>query len=94
MNGSTLTYSQIISVSSNLNSYAREMQAILDEITSLASRLGNEDVWAGNAAMESKQKFNAVSAKFDDFYKAVTDEAAHLSSVVENYKKADSQIIG
>lgn len=36
MNGSTLTYSQIISVSSNLNSYAREMQAILDEITSLA----------------------------------------------------------
>ena len=52
MNGSTLTYSQIISVSSNLNSYAREMQAILDEITSLASRLGNEDVWAGNAAME------------------------------------------
>lgn len=70
MNGSTLTYSQIISVSSNLNSYAREMQAILDEITSLASRLGNEDVWAGNAAMESKQKFNAVSAKFADFYKA------------------------
>ena len=94
MNGSTLTYSQIISVSSNLNSYAREMQAILDEITSLASRLGNEDVWAGNAAMESKQKFNAVSAKFADFYKALTDEAAHLSSVVENYKKADSQIMG
>ena len=47
MNGSTLTYSQIISVSSNLNSYARDMQAILDEITSLASRVGNEDVWAG-----------------------------------------------
>lgn len=44
--------------------------------------------------MESKQKFNAVSAKFADFYKAVTDEAAHLSSVVENYKKADSQIMG
>ena len=35
MNGSTLTYSQITSVSSNLNSYAREMQAILDEITQL-----------------------------------------------------------
>ena len=32
MNGSTLTYSQIMSVSSNLNSYAREMQSILDEI--------------------------------------------------------------
>ena len=89
MNGSTLTYSQIMSVSSNLNSYAREMQAILDEITTLSSKIGNEDVWAGNAAMESKQKFNTISAKFADFYKAVTDEAAHLTSVVENYKKTD-----
>ena len=69
MNGSTLTYSQITSVSSNLNSYAREMQAILDEITQLSSRLGNEDVWAGNAAMESRQKFNTISAKFADFTK-------------------------
>lgn len=94
MNGSTLTYSQITSVSSNLNSYAREMQAILDEITRLLSRLGNEDVWAGNAAMESRQKFKTISAKFADFYKAVTDEAAHLTSVVENYQKADTQIMG
>lgn len=39
MNGSTLTYSQIMSVSSNLNSYAREMQSILDEITTLSSKL-------------------------------------------------------
>ena len=43
--------------------------------------------------MESKNKFNTLSAKFADFYKAVMDESAHLASVVENYKQADAQIM-
>lgn len=94
MNGSTLSYTQIQSASSNLTTYAKEMQAILEEITNLASRLGNEDVWGGNAAMEAKSKFNQISAKFADFYQAVNNEAAHLASVVENYQKVDTQITG
>ncbi|MBO6145374.1 MAG: WXG100 family type VII secretion target [Bacilli bacterium] len=92
MNGSTLTYEQINAASSNLNQYATEMQAILDEIVSYLSRIGNDDVWSGTAAMASKEKFNTLQAKFGDFYKAVTDEANHLATVVENYKKADTQV--
>lgn len=93
MNGSSITYSQIMNASSNLNSYAKEMQSILEEITTLTSKIGNDNIWAGNAAMESKNKFNTLSAKFADFYKAVMDESAHLASVVENYKQADAQIM-
>lgn len=94
MNGSNLTYSQITNISQNLTTYAGQMQNVLDEITSLISKVGNEDVWGGEAATESKSKFDNLSAKFAEFYKAVTDEATHLTTVVENYQKADTQIIG
>lgn len=94
MNGSTLTYEKITTISSNLNTYARDMQTILDEIVSLLSKVGNEEVWGGTAAMESKAKFDSLNAKFADFYKAVTDEANHLSTVVANYQKADKEIMG
>lgn len=94
MEGSNLTYAQITTISQNLQNYAKDMQSVLDEITSYVSKIGNEDVWGGSAAMESRTKFDSLQAKFADFYKAVNDEAAHLTTVVENYQKADSQIIG
>lgn len=94
MNGSNLTYAQIQATSQNLSAYARKMETILGEITQLVSRIGNEDVWAGTAALNSKSKFEALNAKFADFYKAVTDEATHLNTVVENYQKADQKVSG
>ncbi len=94
MESSNLTYAQITTISQNLQNYAKDMQAILDEITQYVSKIGNEDVWGGNAAMESRSKFDTLNAKFADFYKAVNDEAAHLTTVVENYQRADSQISG
>lgn len=94
MEGSNLTYAQITTISQNLQNYAKDMQAVLDEITSYVSKIGNEDIWGGSAAMESRAKFDSLQAKFADFYKAVTDESAHLTTVVENYQKADNQIIG
>ena len=91
---SNLTYAQITTISQNLANYAKDMQGILDEIVQLISKVGNEDVWGGDAAVESRNKFDNLNAKFADFYKAVTDESAHLAQVVENYQKADTQIIG
>lgn len=93
MNGSNLTYAQITTISQNLQNYAKDMRNVLDEITEYVNRIGNEDIWGGTAAEDSKTKFNTLNAKFADFYKAVTDEAAHLSTVVENYQKADSQLM-
>ena len=92
MDNSNLTYAQITAASQNLNAYAREMQTILGDISQLVSQIGREDVWSGAAALNSKSKFEALNAKFGDFYKAVTDEATHLNTVVENYQKVDKQI--
>lgn len=93
MNGSNLTYAQIKTISQNLQNYSKDMQTVLDDITSLVNKIGNEDVWGGTAAEDSRSKFNTLQVKFADFYKAVTDEAAHLNTVVENYQKADSQLM-
>ena len=92
MQGSNLTYAQIKAVSQSLSTYAREMETVLGDITQLVSQIGREDVWAGTAALNSKSKFETLNAKFADFYKAVTDEATHLNTVVENYEKADQQL--
>lgn len=92
MNGSNLTYAQITTISQNLQNYSKDMQTVLEDIINLANRIGNEDVWGGTAAEDAKQKFNTLNAKFADFYKAVNDEAAHLTAVVENYQKVDTQL--
>ena len=93
MNGSNLTYAQITTIAQNLQNYSNDMQTVLDDIVALVDKIGNEDVWGGTAAEDSKSKFNTLNAKFADFYKAVTDESAHLATVVENYQKADSQLM-
>lgn len=94
MNGSNLTYSQITAISQSLQNYSKDMQIVLEDIIALANRIGSEDIWGGNAAENAKGKFNTLQAKFADFYKAVTDEATHLNTVVENYQRVDTQLEG
>ena len=94
MNGSNLTYSQITAISQSLQNYSKDMQIVLEDIIALANRIGSEDIWGGNAAENAKSKFNTLQAKFADFYKAVNDEATHLTAVVENYQKVDTQLEG
>ena len=54
MNGSTLTYEQINAASSNLNQYATEMQAILDEIVSYLKMYSSIHSIANNFKFETK----------------------------------------
>ena len=92
MEGSNLTYAQITTISQNLQNYAKDMQTVLDEITSYVSKIGNEDVWGGSAAMESRNKFDSLQAKFADFYKAVNDFGDTLNKVAEIYEKFDKNV--
>lgn len=92
MNGSVLTYERIRTIASNLESESNSMQVVLEDIMQLLSQVGNEDVWAGIAAEDAKQKFNSLQAKFADFYKAVKEESQFLVTSVENYEKTDTQL--
>lgn len=92
MQGSNLTYEQVLTISQTLNKYASDMQIILDEIIQLTAKIGNEDIWGGTAALNAKSKFANLSGKFGEFYEAIQLESKFLATVVENYKKTDIKI--
>ena len=92
MQGSNLTYEQVLSISQTLNKYANDMKNILDEIVQLTSKVGSDDVWGGTAAMAAKSKFSNLSGNFEEFYNAILTESKYLANVVENYKKTDIKV--
>lgn len=92
MDFSKLSYEQVVMASSELNSASNDMNALLDEIKMLFSKIGEDNVWSGTAASNAKEVFNTLSAKFPEFYQAVSDCAKYLNSVVENYKAVDDAV--
>lgn len=92
MDFSKLSYGEIASYSTNLQSYSTDMQSLLNEIKTLFGKIGTDDVWSGTAADSAKEKFDALSNKFPDFYNAISDCAKYLNSVIETYKAVDSKI--
>lgn len=91
--GSALTYSQIDAISTNLKSYSTEMEALLNEIKTLFSKVGTDSVWSGTAAQSAKEEFDRLSAKFPEFSNAVNECANYLNTVVANYQAADRQVM-
>ena len=89
---SSLTYGQIQTISTNLQSYSTQMQSILDEVKMLFSKIGTDDVWSGSAAASTKAEFDRLAAKFPEFSQAVQDCCKYLNTVVANYQAIDLQV--
>ena len=77
-----------------LNSASSQMESLLTEVRTLFEKIGNDDVWSGTAASQTKETFDTLSAKFPEFSQAVNDCYRYLLSVVENYKSVDSMVTG
>lgn len=92
MDGSVLTYSEILSISESLKGNSVTMGQILDEIRNNFSKIGDDGVWSGTSANEAKAEFNKLAAKFDDFSKVVNDAANYLATVVANYQAVDNKL--
>lgn len=92
MDFSKLSYAEVTAASNELNSAANDMNALLDEIKMLFSKIGEGNVWSGTAASNAKELFDTLSAKFPEFYQAVSDCSKYLNFVVANYQAVDSAI--
>lgn len=92
MDFSRLSYDQVIAASNELKSASNDMNTLLDEMKNLFSKIGEDNVWSGTAASNAKELFDTLSAKFPEFYQAVSDCSEYLSSVVANYQAIDSAI--
>lgn len=94
MDFSKLTYAQVQSMASQLQSSSQQMENILSETKALFDKIGNDDVWSGTAAATTKETFDKLSAKFPEFSESVNDCYKYLMSVVENYQSVDAMVTG
>ena len=94
MDFSKLTYNQIRDLSEQLKTSSSRMEAILEEQKALFAKVDSEGVWTGTAAESTRAHFDEVSAKFPEFYTAVSELAKHLDNVVSSYEAVDNSIIG
>lgn len=94
MDFSKLSYSQVQALAEQLNSSSTAMESLLNEIKTLFAKIGDDGVWSGTAASETKTQFDALSGKFPEFSSAVKSCYDYLMRVVENYKAVDATVTG
>ena len=95
MNGfSGLSYSQIESISNQLNTKASSMESLLNNISTQLKKVGDEGTWSGTAASAAFEEFDKLMQKFPEFSAAVKDCSTYLNKVVATYKSVDSKITG
>ena len=91
MNGSKISYEQVLAMADQLKRSSQEVESILSNVSSLLSRVG--DVWSGQTASEAIAKFEQLSRKLPEFSNAIASCQTYLTSVVENYKNVDQTLI-
>ena len=94
MDFSKLSYGQVQAMADQLNSSSSQMESLLNEIKALFDKVGTDDVWSGTAASQTKERFDTLSAKFNEFSQAINDCYKYLMSVVESYKAVDAAVSG
>lgn len=94
MDFSKLSYEQVASIAERLKSSSTNMESLLNELKTLFENVGNEQVWSGTAASQTKERFDTLSAKFPEFSMAIDDCYKYLMNVVENYKSVDAMVTG
>lgn len=87
-----LSYEQVTSIANQLQTASTTMETLLGEIKVLFEKVGTEEVWSGDAANETRSKFDELSAKFVDFSTSVNDCHKYLLSVVTSYENVDNII--
>ena len=94
MDFSKLSYADIRSISNSLNSKAKSMEGILDNVKTQFNRIGTDNVWSGTSASQTKEEFDKLAAEFHTFHEAVTSCANYLEKMVENYEAVDRAVQG
>lgn len=94
MEFSKVSYTQILSLADQLNSSATQMGDIISELDAVFKKVGDDNVWSGTAASQTKEMFDKLSTKMPEFATSIKECHDYLIRVVENYKSVDSMISG
>lgn len=94
MDFSKVSYAQITSSANELKSSSERMTQLIEELKSIFNKIGDESVWSGTAASQTKEAFDTLSARMPEFSAALAECQQYLLKVVENYQSVDRVING
>ena len=94
MDFSKVSYEDVEAKAADLSTTASSMDSTLQEIKMLFNQVGDDSVWSGTAASQTKSTFDMLSAQFHQFNEAVQNCSEYLVKAVETYKSVDSAISG
>lgn len=93
MDFSKLSYQQILNCASELNTCAINMEMILNlELEELLNKIGDENFWSGNSALETRERLSELKSRFPKYYDDLKDCAKKLETMVDNYQKKDKEV--
>lgn len=84
---------ELRNTANTLNTEAGNLEDLLNKVKDEMLKIGNDDVFAGDAANSLNQEFERLSGKFPEFYQAVESCAKYLNGVADNYDQFEKAII-
>ena len=92
---SKLSYEQVVAIANELKDSSGVMETLLNgDLKNLFRQIGDEGVWAGDAASRARAEFDTLAAKFPEFVAAIDECHKYLLNVVESYKNIDTAATG
>ena len=81
---------ELANAANELRKDVSDMQTVLDESTQVIN--GTAASWESAAAENLRARYTSLSAKFSDFYDAITKYAKFLDNTAAAYESADKKI--
>lgn len=87
MDSSKMFYDRVESLANKLKQSAIDMENILDSVDKLFFKVGEEGIWSGTAAGQTKEQFDTLSNKFPQFSSTLKQCSDNLNTAVKNYRE-------
>ena len=87
-----VTSERVRETANELKDAASRMEENLLNIKTLMEKVGEADIWSGNAASNAREEFDRLSALFPSFSEAVINCSDGLNQFATNYDTAESKI--
>lgn len=87
-----VTSERVREAANELKDASTRMEENLNNIKALMEKIGEADIWSGNAASTAREEFDRLSALFPSFHEAVLNCSQGLNQFATNYDTAESKI--
>lgn len=89
-----ITYEQVRTDANTIKECASTMKNIFDDFSNSITKIGAEDVFAGDASESLKTRFDSLKGRFDDYVKLVNTFADKILHASESTAATEQALAG